>query len=107
MIFSASVKLPRDRFNDDILPKVPPGQPPPLDFSILLTSAEEMYAELRDLHINAVGAKLSEKTKRISAAYEVCDFLKFDMVPRLHTFLHVWVFRDRYLLNGLYCGVSL
>ena len=69
--FVAAVKLPRDRFNDDILPKVSPGQPPPLDFSILLTSAEEMYAELRDLHINAVGAKLSEKTKRISAAYEV------------------------------------
>ena len=71
MLFTASVKLLRGRFNDDVLPKVPPGQPPPLDFSLQLTSGEEMFAELRDLHINAVGAKLSERTKRISAAYEV------------------------------------
>lgn len=69
-IKNSSAKLPRARFSDDILPKAPPGQPPPLDFSLQLTSGEEMYAELRDLHINAVGAKLSEKTKRISAAYE-------------------------------------
>ena len=75
MLFTASVKLPRDRFSDDVLPKVTPGQPPPLEFSLQLTSGEEMYAELRDLHINAVGAKLSEKTKRISAAYEVHSVL--------------------------------
>ena len=72
VFYIASVKLPRYRFSDDVLPKVAAGQPPPLDFSLQLTSGEEMYAELRDLHINAVGAKLSEKTKRISAAYEVC-----------------------------------
>ena len=31
-----------------------------------------MYSEVRDLHINAIRTKLSVKTKRILAAYEVC-----------------------------------
>ena len=35
----------------------------------LIASGEEMYAEL---HINTFSDKLSEETKRISAAYEVC-----------------------------------
>ena len=54
------------------IPKVTSGHPRLLDLSLQLTPGEEMYVKLHDMHISTVGTKLSEETKRISTAYEVC-----------------------------------
>jgi hypothetical protein len=44
--------------------------------NITLNSSEEMYAELRDKHFNAVGPTLSRKAKSMSAQFEERHDLK-------------------------------
>ncbi|CAH2295822.1 vacuolar sorting-associated 33A [Pelobates cultripes] len=68
-IQNSNVKLPPEKF----VPKKQgeggkdlPTEPKKL----LLNSAEELYAEIRDKNFNAVGSVLSKKAKIISAAFE-------------------------------------
>ena len=48
------------------------GAPPPQGpLGVVLNSGEKKFAELRDIHINAVPVKLMEETKKITKEYKV------------------------------------
>ncbi|KAM3937062.1 uncharacterized protein RB166_003442 isoform 2-T2 [Leptodactylus fuscus] len=68
-IQNSNVKLPPEKFapkKQGESGKDLPTEPKKL----LLNSAEELYAEIRDKNFNAVGSVLSKKAKIISAAFE-------------------------------------
>ena len=72
-LFSATVKLPPDKFTPSqssspgsSVPQEVPAEPK----KIILNSSEDLFAELRDKNFNAVGPALSRKAKLISAQFD-------------------------------------
>ena len=55
----------------------------------ILSSAEELYAELRDKNFHAVGQTLKKKAKSISAQYDVSTATKYLYTEYLTHFVHL------------------
>ena len=68
----AIVKLPGEKFAKET--KEISDQPVPPK-KMYLNSADELYIDLRDRHVNAIGGALSRTTKSISAQFEVVNIL--------------------------------
>lgn len=75
MFFSATVKLPAEKFAPSSDASAGPTTSAAADLSepkkIILNSSEELFAELRDRNFHAVGPVLSKKAKLISAEFDV------------------------------------
>ena len=94
-----AVKLPSDKFisadeaegSASLAESSTVGSARPAVKQFVLSSSEELYADLRDKNFNAVGPTLSKKAKAVSAQFEerhgaktVRDFKMFvDKLPQM------------------------
>lgn len=69
-IFTASVKLPPEKFQNNTQQEEPQGVPTEPK-KVILNSSDELYADLRDKNFNAVGSIVSRKAKTITAEFDV------------------------------------
>lgn len=69
--FTANVKLPPEKFVTAEEKKNSNNALPTEPKKIILNSADELYAELRDKNFNAVGGIVSRKAKTITAEFDV------------------------------------
>ena len=68
-------KFPREMFSEEVQ-NVPKNAPPPSGpMAFILNSEEQMFTEMRDLNFRAVGQFLSREAKKITALYEVMQWL--------------------------------